>query len=212
MNIPDPTPIYRMIHVDNLPVCLQRGGFHAPNYTPDDDLSYRAIHNIEIQKTRHIRTIQRGPGGSIHDYVAFYLGPRSPMLLQLYTGRVDGYNEGQEPLIYIISTVQDVQRRNLKFVFSNGHGLAAFTSWFDDVRDLDQVDWNSVYADYWADTLEDMDRQRRKQAEFLVHRFCPLAVVSEIGVFNQRIRSKVLSILGQYSETLTVNIRKKWYY
>ena len=30
----------------------------------------------------------------MHDYVPFYFGVLSPMLLQLKTGRVTGYNEG----------------------------------------------------------------------------------------------------------------------
>jgi len=54
--------------------------------------------------------------------------------------------------------------------FSDGHGIAAFTQWFDDVTNLNQIEWDMVQADYWADTIVDMDRQRRKQAEFLVCR------------------------------------------
>ena len=33
---------------------------------------------------------------------------------------------------------------------------------------LDQVDWETVYQCYWRDEVGDMDRQRRKQAEFLM--------------------------------------------
>ena len=89
------------------------------------------------------------------------------MLLQLHTGRVENYDEGQEPLIYAVSTVETIAQAGLDFVFSDGHGIAAFTQWFDDLNDLDKVDWDMAYADYWADTVDDMDRQRRKQAEFL---------------------------------------------
>jgi hypothetical protein len=31
------------------------------------------------------------------------------------------------------------------FVFSDGHGLARFTEWFDDLARLDKVDWAMVY-------------------------------------------------------------------
>jgi hypothetical protein len=50
----------------------------------------------------------RAASGALHDYVPFYFGFLSPMLLQLKTGRVTGYNEGQEPLVYLKSTVQAV--------------------------------------------------------------------------------------------------------
>ena len=78
---PIPTPIYRLVHVDNLDVLLRRGGLHAPNHTPNDGLSYRTIHNVDIQAERRIRTIPCGPRGTVHDYVSFYFGFLSPMLL-----------------------------------------------------------------------------------------------------------------------------------
>lgn len=37
-SVPIPTTIYRVMHVDNLSVCLERGGLHAPNHAPDDGL------------------------------------------------------------------------------------------------------------------------------------------------------------------------------
>jgi hypothetical protein len=64
------------------------------------------------------------------------------MLLNLKTGRVEGYNEGQAPLIYLTTTVQRVRDAGSRFVFSDGHGLARFTSWYDDLAQLDKVDWN----------------------------------------------------------------------
>lgn len=99
-------------------------------------------------------------------------------------------------------------------MFSNGHGLATFTDWFDDLARLDQVDWNMVYQRYWTDTLEDMDRQRRKQAEFLVHRFCDWSLIREIGVLDQAMKQRVEEILARYPAGLRrpVAVRPEWYY
>ncbi len=212
MPIPRPTPIYRLLHIDNLAVILDCGGMHAPNHPPEGASDYRAIHNVDIQKIRRQRPIACGPGGTVHDYVAFYFGPRSPMLLQLHTGRVEGYSEGQEPLIYAVSTIETVTQAGLGFVFSDGHGIAAFTQWFDDLNDLDKVDWDMAYADYWADTVDDMDRQRRKQAEFLVHRFCPWEVVHRIGVLNEAVKERVERILNRKNISMPVEVRRQWYY
>jgi hypothetical protein len=134
-----PTPIYRLVHIDNLPVILDCGGMHAPNHPPEDRCEYRTIHNVDIQKVRRQRPILCGPGGTVHDYVAFYFGQRSPMLYQLHTGWVENYNQGQEPLIYAVSTVETIVRAELGFVFSDGHGIAAFTQWFDNLDDLKEV-------------------------------------------------------------------------
>ena len=69
-----------------------------------------------------------------------------------------------------------------------------------------------VYADYWADTVDDMDRQRQKQAEFLVHRFCPWAVVTHIGVLNNAAKVRVEDILRRHGVETPVYIRRQWYY
>ncbi len=214
MAIPHPTLIVRLIHIDNLPLILKRGGLHAPNHTPNDGQIYKTIHNSDIQAQRRVRSIPCGPGGAIHDYIAFYFGTRSPMLYQLHTGWVTGYTEGQLPLIYLVSTVQRVQQQNLPFVFSDGHGIAAFTNWFADLADLDKVDWTAVTANIWRDTAEDLDRQRRKQAEFLIHRFCPWSLLIGIAVHNEQRQTEVEAILQNFPGTagLAVKVRRDWYY
>lgn len=214
MTVPDPALILRLIHIDNLALCLARGGLHAPNHQPGDGLEYRAIHSLAVQASRHDRAIPCGPGGSMHDYVPFYFGPLSPMMLNLKTGRVAGYEEGQEPLIYLVSKAQEVKKSGVEFVFSDGHGLAAFTEWFDDLSFLGKIDWQVVAARYWTDTANDMDRQRKKQAEFLVYRFCPWALIWEIAVLNQRMKERVEAVLAEYptEPQIAVSVRPNWYY
>jgi hypothetical protein len=200
--------------MDNLHIYLQRGGLHAPNHTPQDGLVYRTIHNVDIQRDRRTQVIPCGPRGVIHDYVPFYFGYLSPMLLQLNTGRVEGYNDGQEPLIYLVSKAQRVRDSRTAFVFSDGHGIAAFTDWYDDLDDLANVDWDMVYQRYWADSVNDMDRQRRKQAEFLVHQFCDWSLVQKIAVINDQMRAMVEAILNGFPSRLhrPVEIHSSWYY
>ena len=214
MTVPDPTPILRFIHKDNLGLYLRRGGIHAPNNTPDDGLPYKTIHSVDIQSKRSALQIPCGAQGCIHDYVPFYFGYLSPMMLNLKTGRVVGYNEGQEPLIYLVSTAQDIQRSGKTFVFSDGHGIASFTQWFDDLLHLDKVDWNVVYLRYWKDEVHDMDRQRRKQAEFLVYQFCEWSRIKEIVVINEAVKAEVENVLQQYPQECRrpIQIKKEWYY
>ncbi|TWJ32652.1 type II toxin-antitoxin system toxin DNA ADP-ribosyl transferase DarT [Geobacter argillaceus] len=214
MTTPIPTPIYRMLHIDNLAVLLQRGGMHAPCHVPDDGLPYKTIHNLDIQNERHVRPIPCGPGGTLHDYVPFYLGPRSPMLLQLHTGRVDGYTEGQAPLIYLVTTAQALVEAGCGYVFSDGHGIARFTDWYADLDMLENLDWDMIYERYWSDDVDDMDRQRRKQAEFLVHQQCPWNLIREIAVINNNVAARVREILSAYpnAHRPDVQVRSVWYY
>lgn len=211
---PDPTPILRFVHVENLSTLIRRGGLHSPNTTPADGLPYRTIHDTDVQGARANVRIDCGPRGTIHDYVPFYFGYLSPMMLKLKTGKVAGYTEGQQPLVYLVTTAQAIAEAEIPFAFSNGHGLAAFTDWFDDLGRLDEVDWEMVNQRYWKDNVNDMDRQRRKQAEFLVYGMCPWSIIQEIAVVNTATQERVEEILSHFpeSERRPVRVRSSWYY
>lgn len=214
MSESDLIAIYRMIHIDNLDVLLRRQALHAPNQTPNDGLKYRTIHDADVQTKRRNSPVSVGPCGTIHDYVPFYFGRRSPMLLRLHTDRVDGYTEGQGPLIYLVSSIQAVVDAGAKFIFSDGHGLAKYTKWFESTEDLDKVDWTAVHARQWNDTVQDMDRQRRKQAEFLVHQTCPWTAITTIAVLNDKLSARVQTIQSAHRQALrrSIAIQPTWYY
>ena len=84
--VPNPTPIYRIIHIHNLDTLLQREEIHAPSACPNDGLPYTGIHASQTQLDRGDKKVPCGPGGVIRDYVGFYFGPCSPMLLRIHTG------------------------------------------------------------------------------------------------------------------------------
>jgi hypothetical protein len=136
------------------------------------------------------------------------------MLFQLHTGRNIEYCEGQEPLIYMMSSAQRIQQSGAGFVFSDGHGIASYTKWFDDLRELQKLDWDTIYANIWKDTVDDMDRQRRKQAEFLVHRKCDWELIERIAVINDRVKSKVNEIMANFPESARppVIVKPEWFY
>lgn len=207
--------ILRMVHLDNLPILLGREGLDAPNSAPaSDSARYRSIHDADILRKRANTAIPCGPGGTILDYVPFYFGERSPMLYRLWQGGVAGYSEGQQPLVYLVSKVSAIAKAGLRFVFSDGQGIAKQTSWYDDVSNLDKVDWASVHAADWRDSEDDPDRKRRKQAEFLVHGFCPWAAIIGVAVINERAKGLVGRVLGQYGPPLgkPVKVWPNWYY
>ena len=206
--------IFRLTHVDNLAGMLQRNKICAPNFTPDDGISYRVIHHQNIQEKRSNRPIPCGPRGVMHDYVPFYFGPLSPMLLLLKSGRVEGYDEGQEPLVYLVTFAEDIANANCGFAFSDGHGIMELTEYYEELSDLSKVDWSMVGERYWRKTLTDPDRMRRKQAEFLVHKYCPWPLIRRIGVISQSIKTQVEDIYEKSvnSHQPLVRVKPGWYY
>jgi hypothetical protein len=211
--VPQPTPIYRLRHVDCLKAIIARGGMFAPSCEPKDGLVDSITHDKGVQGYRATHPVHGGPGGTLLDYVPFYFGVLSPMLFRLATGRVEGHTAGQGPIIYLASDVQAVVRAKRSFVFTDGQANKATTEHHDDPAELKRVDWALVNQRYWNDTPDDPDRMRRKQAEFLLHQFCPFELVSEIGVLTEEAKERVEAILKQArTHRPVVRLRPEWYY
>ena len=135
------------------------------------------------------------------------------MLYRLHTGW-NVAHVSQVNVMYLVSTTKAVQGANLPFVFTDGHGLAAITEWFDDLTQLMLVDWSAVNLNFWNDTPDAMDCQRRKQAEFLIHRSLPWELIEKIAVFSHAAKVHVESMLAWYptSHRPSVAVEPSWYY
>ncbi|MBX3381649.1 MAG: DUF4433 domain-containing protein [Phycisphaeraceae bacterium] len=212
-NVLTVTPIYRMVHVDCLDTILRRNALHAPTRVPNDGLPYVSIHAQQTQQDRGGKPVPCPPGGVIRDYVGFYLGPRSPMLLRLKTGR--GVQRVlQADIVYLRTTAQAIDGAKLRFVFTDRHTLAAVAAFRNKLADLTIVDFPTVYAEYWNDTAQLPYRQEKKQAEFLVHRKVPWSLVQVVGVLNDAAKERVEAILQNHAARHNPRVLRKpsWYY
>jgi ssDNA thymidine ADP-ribosyltransferase, DarT len=94
--------------------------------------------------------------------------------------------------------------------------LAALSDTFDEHDQIaERVDLPLMRERYWKDTEEDPDRERRRQAEFLVHHRVPWEVIEEIGVMDATIKTRVEAILSStsgVSQVPRVSVRSDWYY
>ena len=207
-----PTPIYHITHLHNLDSILRDGGLKTCAQLWQQGITYTDIAHQNIQDRRQSTPVPCGPGGLLHHYVPFYFAPRSPMLYVISLGGVEGYAEGQAPVVHLVSTAQAVQTAAISFVFTDGHGIMAMTDFFDDLAHLDRVDWKVMEMRYWHDTPTDGDRKRRRQAELLVHQFFPWPLIHEIGVMTTAIGEQVDQALQGQLHSPAVVVRREWYY
>ena len=114
------------------------------------------------------------PGGKLHDYVPWSFAVRSPMLCAIKSGKL-GSSVGQDQILHIVSDIARVQMRGLSFVFTDGHPLTSeFTRYSNDLSQLlDFLDGPVLLDPWWNNTPADLDRSRRRQAEFLIYSAAP---------------------------------------
>jgi hypothetical protein len=208
-----PTPIYHFTHARNLPKILHAGGLYCKAELPSD-LEVVDISLQDIQEKRRAKRVRCEPGGILHDYVPFLFSTRSPMMFRISKGNVEGRSRDTTNLIYVVSSVERVREAGLAFVFTDGHPIMALSTFYNEVADLDKVDWKVMRMRYWKDTDDDNDRERRRQAEFLVQGTFPWEIVEFLAVKNNDIGRRLQNYLSDEwpDKVKPVKVAPSWYF
>ncbi len=206
------TPIYHITHIRNLSNIIQDGGLWCDQVVMERKLAYVSIAHQHIKERRAQKQVPCAAGGTLADYVPFYFAPRSPMLYVIQRGGVQGYTEGQRPILHLVSSAEAVRAAGIPFAFTDGHAEMDISRFFTDLRDLNKIDWNIMASKYWRDTNEDGDRKRRRQAEFLAHQFFPFTLCERISVINQSLARQVSALVEPLAQKPVITVEPTWYY
>lgn len=134
------------------------------------------------------------------------------MLYVIEKGRVPEYQEGQRPLVYLVTDIETIASMGLAYAFSDGNCASAITDYFDSLDQLGMVDWPLMTSRMWNNTTEDGDRMRRRAAEFLVHREVPWSAFIGIAAIDEDMARRVRAVLVRVGSHLPVRVRREWYY
>lgn len=205
------TLIYHFTHQQHLDAIIKDGLKCKAKILPE---SYIDISSRSVQDRRATTIVPiNPPNGNLQDYVPFYFGPRSPTLYTINRNPGDHGNVFQKELVYLLANAESIANSNIAFVFTDGHGVVNFTEFFDDLKNLNQIDWNVIWGKYWHDHPEfDPDRKRKRQAEFLVHQSCPWEQITTIGVFDDEMQNTITNKIRGLSHQPHVTVKRNWYY
>lgn len=171
------TYLFRMTHIENIPHILQYGITHStsvnanPNFVPIGDGSLITTRNNFLLNN----------GRRLGEYIPFYFGVRTPMLYVVQNGFNMVAPTPADNIVYCVSSVQKIIDLQLDFVFTDWHAVDGFSSQYTatNIQNIDTIlDKDAINAKYWRDE-NDLDRKRRKEAEFLV-----LGDISQEGILG----------------------------
>jgi hypothetical protein len=204
--------LFRIVHINNVEYLLHNG--ISTQQDPQSNSDYVSIGDTTLINQRMDYPINIEGYGNLGDYVPFYFGPLSPMLLNIKTGYRGIMQQPQSEIVYICCKLNQVINCGVQWCFTDGHAKNKFTGFYNDINDLDKVDWNIVYERYWSNTEDDLDRMRRKQAEFLVKDFVSVNCIESIVVFNEEKRIFVQNLVDSLHLKISVRVNpeNKFYY
>ena len=203
--------LYHFTHVRNLPSIVGRGALLSDTHVSSEGRLRVEVGDRNVKARRLSMVVPVGPGGAPADYVPFYFAARSPMLYVIDRGRVPDYQDGQSPLVYLVTDIETIVGV-APHVFSDGNCASAFTEYLDSLDRLDMVDWPLMDERYWNNTPTDGDRMRRRAAEFLVHKEVPWSAFIGAATINEDMARQVRAALIRAGSHLPVRVRRDWYY
>lgn len=135
------------------------------------------------------------------------------MLYAIIHGRVASYTEGQEQLVYLVTTVERVIELGVTPIFTDRNAVLAITRFTSDPADLDDlVDWPLMAIKMWNNTPDDPDRRERRMAECLVHRQVPWEAFMEVLTIDQEHRQRAETILASVGHSIQVRTHPRAYF
>lgn len=159
--------VYHMTHISNLANILK-------NDLLSHNLAHQRFNIVDISNpTVNAYRKAKDPiyGLSLHDYVPTYLNPKNPM----------SYVRREEANNYAILKLNKKLLLQTGAIFTDGNAACINTSFYNDITDLDQLDWECLHAHYWADFI---DGKRKRNAELLVPQTIPAKYIEEIAIKN----------------------------
>ena len=116
-----------------------------------------------------------------------------------------------EEIVYCVTSVRQVLDAKLDFVFTDGHAIDRFSMQFgiNDVQDIGSLlDMRAIKSKYWKDE-SDLDKKRRKEAEFLIYGDIPQHLILGFITINEDAMHR-LTAFGIDSERII--IRPDYYF
>ena len=125
------------------------------------------------------------------------------------------YQGGQASILHFEADLNKVLAWNqsqtpaLRWAFTDSNAGSVYFDDYNDLTQLDKIDWVAVQARYWQTSKEG------KQAEFLMEKRFPWHLIDRIGVHSQAIYTQVVNLIANQTHQKhkpKVEILPDWYY
>jgi len=184
--------LFRLTHIEKYVRYFQYGITHI--LSANANIEYKAIGDSSLISNRNAFVLPNGK--TLGQYIPFYFGVRMPMLYVIQKGYNGVHIINPENIVYCISSVEQIIKHKLPFIFTNGHAVDGLTEFFDthDISNIGNIiDTKAIKAKYWRDD-NDLDLKRRKEAEFLIESDIPPSAISGWVVYNEKAKAVLIEI------------------
>lgn len=207
---PEKALIFRITHVNNVRWILSNGlhcrrsGILDPNFV--------SIGNKEPIEKRQHRVVGIPPGGTLSDYIPFYITPLSPMLLNIKTGWGGITKRSNTEIVILVSSLRKLASEGRRFVFTDRHAYLQAAQFSSNLEHLTWIDWANLQARNFKRDSDDVDRFERYQAEALVHQHMPADSLLGIVCYYAATKRGLDALVAESNMQLRIVVKPSWYF
>ncbi|KUJ57576.1 type II toxin-antitoxin system toxin DNA ADP-ribosyl transferase DarT [Chryseobacterium aquaticum] len=199
--------LFRMTHIDNIPHILQYGITHSSS--KNANAKFVPIGDNTIINTRNNFLLNNGK--RLGEYIPFYFSERTPMLYVIQKGYNSVAVTQAEKIVYCVSSIQKIVDQKLDFIFTDGQANSRLSSQFTilDIENVNKIiDKKAIKDTYWDDE-KDLDKKRRKEAEFLIHNDIDIAAILGYVVYNENAKKRMTDFGVNESQ---ISVKSNYYF
>ncbi len=152
------------------------------------------------------------PGGVLGDYIPFYFTSFSPMMYNIHTGRGDVTKRANEEIVILVSSIHKLVALDIPIVFTDRHAYTPLAQFFNDVGQLDQIDWPLLQQRNFQRNPDDQIQIERYQAEALVHQCLPVQGLLGIVCYTDALKSELEQAVKQRALSVDIHQLPQWYF
>lgn len=146
------------------------------------------------------------------DYVPFYFTSRSPMLLNIKTGK--GVTAvPMEEIIIFVTSLHSLAEKGVEFVFTDRHAylnVARFSSDLSELATL--IDWTILQNSDFKYDPQDLGKMERYQAEALVYKALAFECVVGVLAYNETQMTRVRSMIDSAGYSTPVKVDRRFFF
>ncbi len=209
---PERSLIFRITHISNLPWTLTHGT-HCSN-TEIRDPGFRSIGNPDLISKRARRPVPIAPGGMLCDYVPFYFTPRTPMMLNIKTGRNGVEERPLSQIAILVASLRKIAESGLRFVYTDSHAYSPAAQYSSDLGDLESlINWRLLQSSDFRRNPENPLSFDQYQAEALIHQCLPAANLLAVAVNSQASSDQLADVVKQseLDPKFKLLVKPDWY-
>jgi len=170
--------LYHITHIDNLSGILEHG-LLSHNLAHQQCL-VTDISDINVNARR--AGIRPMGNLSLHDYVPTYFNSRNAM----------SYVRREQASELVVLKLNPQLLLQTKVLFTDGNAASCNTSFFNDLNDLSQLNWECLNDRTW---FNHVDGKRQRCAEMLIPNCIPLENIMQIAVKSSITLKKALDLV-----------------